>query len=101
MGLQTSRRCVHGVNVVKLLSEYLSRSLGMLSCQQTKNIIDGKKRIILNPSETQKRDFEGISFAESEVYGMDILISSGEDGKVVCIKLDVAFLALNLSPGSH
>jgi len=54
---------------------------GMLSCQQTQNIIDGKKRIILNPSETQKRDFEGISFAESEVYGMDILISSGEDGK--------------------
>jgi len=54
---------------------------GMLSCQQTQNIIDGKKRIILNPSEAQKRDFESATFAEGEVYGVDILISSGEDGK--------------------
>lgn len=54
----------------------------MLSCQQTQNVIDGKKRIILNPSEAQKRDFEAATFAEGEVYGMDILISSGEDGKV-------------------
>ncbi|KAH9942769.1 proliferation-associated protein 1 [Amylocystis lapponica] len=54
---------------------------GMLSCQQTQNVIDGKKRIILNPSESQKKDFEGVTFAENEVYGVDILISSGEDGK--------------------
>ncbi|CAA7266948.1 unnamed protein product [Cyclocybe aegerita] len=54
---------------------------GMLSCQQTQNVIDGKKRIILNPSEGQKRDFEAATFGENEVYGIDILISSGEDGK--------------------
>jgi len=54
---------------------------GMLSCQQTQNVIDGKKRIILNPSESQKRDFESAVFAEGEVYGLDILVSSGEDGK--------------------
>ncbi|PAV16518.1 proliferation-associated 1 [Pyrrhoderma noxium] len=54
---------------------------GMLSCQQTQNVIDGKKRIILNPSEQQRRDFETVTFAENEVYGVDILISSGEDGK--------------------
>ena len=54
----------------------------MLSCQQTQNVIDGKKPIILNPSEGQKRDFEAATFAEGEVYGIDILISSGEDGKV-------------------
>ncbi|KAM6504465.1 proliferation-associated protein 1 [Amanita muscaria] len=54
---------------------------GMLSCQQTQNVIDGKKRIILNPSESQKRDFDAATFAENEVYGIDILISSGEDGK--------------------
>lgn len=54
---------------------------GMLSCQQTQNVIDGKKRIILNPSEQQKRDFESATFAEDEVYGIDILVSSGEDGK--------------------
>ena len=54
----------------------------MLSCQQTQNVIDGKKRIILNPTEQQKRDFETVTFAEGEVYGIDILVSSGEDGKV-------------------
>ncbi|KAL0577130.1 hypothetical protein V5O48_004844 [Marasmius crinis-equi] len=54
---------------------------GMLSCQQTQNVIDGKKRIILNPSEGQKRDFEAATFAEGEVYGIDILVSTGEDGK--------------------
>ncbi|KAG6910862.1 hypothetical protein DXG01_007179 [Tephrocybe rancida] len=54
---------------------------GMLSCQQTQNVIDGKKRIILNPSEGQKRDFETATFVEGEVYGMDVLISSGDDGK--------------------
>ncbi|KAG2743543.1 proliferation-associated protein 1 [Suillus brevipes Sb2] len=54
---------------------------GMLSCQQSQNVIDGKKRIILNPNETQRRDTESITFAEDEVYGIDILISSGEDGK--------------------
>ncbi|EJD06447.1 proliferation-associated protein 1 [Fomitiporia mediterranea MF3/22] len=54
---------------------------GMLSCQQTQNVIDGKKRIILNPSEQQKKDFEAITFAEDEVWGIDILVSTGEDGK--------------------
>jgi hypothetical protein len=55
----------------------------MLSCQQTQNVIDGKKRIILNPNESQRKDFETVVFAENEVYGIDILISSGEDGKVI------------------
>ncbi|KAI0833520.1 proliferation-associated protein 1 [Trametes gibbosa] len=54
---------------------------GMLSCQQAQNVIDGKKRIILNPSEAQKKEFETVTFAENEVWGVDILISSGEDGK--------------------
>ncbi|KAL4064408.1 proliferation-associated protein 1 [Scleroderma citrinum] len=54
---------------------------GMLSCQQTQNVIDGKKRIILNPSEAQRRDTETITFGEDEVYGIDILVSSAEDGK--------------------
>ncbi|KZT07784.1 proliferation-associated protein 1 [Laetiporus sulphureus 93-53] len=54
---------------------------GMLSCQQSQNVIDGKKRIILNPTEAQKKEFETVTFAENEVYGIDILVSSGEDGK--------------------
>lgn len=65
----------HGLTIFDFAS-------GMLSCQQTQNIIDGKKRVILNPSEAQKRDFESATFAEGEVYGIDVLISSGEDGKV-------------------
>ena len=54
----------------------------MLSCQQTQNVIDGKKRIILNPSEQQKKDFEAVTFADGEVWGIDILVTTGEDGKV-------------------
>ncbi|KAI9508543.1 proliferation-associated protein 1 [Russula earlei] len=54
---------------------------GMLSCPQTQNVIDGKKSIIINPSEGQKRDFETVTFAVGEVYGIDVLVSSGEDGK--------------------
>jgi len=54
---------------------------GMLSCEQAQNVIDGKKRIILNPSEEQKKGFETVTFAENDVWGIDILISSGENGK--------------------
>jgi len=54
----------------------------MLSCHQEQNVIDGKKRIVLNPSEAQKREFETVTFAEGEVWGIDVLVSSGEDGKV-------------------
>ena len=74
---------------------------GMLSCQQTQNIIDGKKRIILNPNESQKRDFESATFAEGEVYGIDILVSSGEGGKVRFFKkifcLQVLLFRLNIT----
>lgn len=54
---------------------------GMLSHQQLQNVVDGKKEIILNPSEGQKRDFTTHTFEENEVYGVDILVSTGE-GKV-------------------
>ncbi|CAG8818183.1 32621_t:CDS:2, partial [Racocetra persica] len=53
-------------NNLKLLSE----------CER--NDIEGKKQIILNPNEAQKRDFETVQFGENEVYGIDILISTGE-----------------------
>lgn len=54
---------------------------GMLSHQQLQNVVDGKKEIILNPTEGQKRDFTTVTFEEGEVYGVDILVSTGE-GKV-------------------
>lgn len=59
----------------------------MLSCEQSQNVIDGKKRIILNPSEEQKKGFETVTFAENDVWGIDILVSSGEDGKVRSLRL--------------
>ncbi|PSR75604.1 hypothetical protein PHLCEN_2v9084 [Hermanssonia centrifuga] len=54
---------------------------GMLSCHQSQNVIDGKKRIILNPSESQKKEFETVTFLEGDVWGIDILVASTEDGK--------------------
>lgn len=54
---------------------------GMLTHEQTRNVIDGKKRIIMNPTEQQRKDFEACTFEEGEVYGVDILVSTG-DGKV-------------------
>lgn len=55
---------------------------GMLSCQHEKNVTDGKKRILLNPSPELRRDHETATFEEGEVYGVDVLIVTGADGKV-------------------
>lgn len=54
----------------------------MLSCAQSQNVIDGKKRIILNPSPELKSGFDTVTFAEGDVWGIDILVASTEDGKV-------------------
>ncbi|KAI8335072.1 peptidase M24, structural domain-containing protein [Chlamydoabsidia padenii] len=68
--------------VDKIAAAYDTKPVeGMLSHQQLKNVTDGKKQIILNPSEGHLKDFQRIEFAENEVYCVDILISSGE-GKV-------------------
>ncbi|WWC67880.1 DNA-binding protein, 42 kDa [Kwoniella pini CBS 10737] len=54
---------------------------GMLSCQHEKNVTDGKKRILLNPTPELKRDHETVTFEEGEVYGVDVLIVTGSTGK--------------------
>lgn len=54
----------------------------MLSCAQSQNVIDGKKRIILNPTPELKSGFETVTFAEGDIWGIDILVASTEDGKV-------------------
>ncbi|XP_060564713.1 proliferation-associated protein 2G4-like, partial [Ruditapes philippinarum] len=51
---------------------------GMLSHQLKKNFIDGEKAIIQNPSENQRKDHEKCEFDVYEVYGIDVLVSSGE-----------------------
>ncbi|KAG0034391.1 Proliferation-associated protein 2G4 [Podila clonocystis] len=69
-------------NVGRIAAAYGCKPVeGMLSHQQEKNVIDGKKQIILNPTEGQRQDFEKCTFAENEVYCVDIMISSGE-GKI-------------------
>ncbi|KAG0073794.1 Curved DNA-binding protein (42 kDa protein), partial [Linnemannia elongata] len=69
-------------NVQRIAAAYGCKPVeGMLSHQQEKNVIDGKKQIILNPTEGQRSDFEKCTFAENEVYCVDIMISSG-DGKI-------------------
>jgi hypothetical protein len=44
-------------------------------------VTDGKKRILLNPTPELKREHETVTFEEGEVYGVDILIVTGDDGK--------------------
>jgi methionine aminopeptidase len=56
--------------------------VGMLSCQHEQNVTDGKKRILLNPTPDLKRDHETVTFEEGEVYGVDVLVVTGTDGKV-------------------
>jgi len=52
---------------------------GMLSYQLEKNIIDGQKRIIQNPTELQKKEgCEKCEFLVHEVYALDVLVSTGE-----------------------
>lgn len=51
---------------------------GMLSHQLYRNQFEGKKSIIQNPNEAQKREHEKAEFNVNEVYALDILISSGE-----------------------
>lgn len=52
---------------------------GMLSYQLEKDIIDGPKRIIQNPTEFQRKEgCEKSEFAVHEVYALDVLVSTGE-----------------------
>jgi len=53
----------------------------MLSCSYEQNKIDGKKQIILGPSDSQKKDVPSFVFDENEVYGIDVLVTTAEDGK--------------------
>lgn len=54
---------------------------GMLSCTHSKDVTDGKKRIILNPAPEARRDHPVEVFEEGEVWGVDVLVVTGDDGK--------------------
>lgn len=67
----------------------------MLSCSYEQNKIDGKKQIILGPADAQKKDVPSFAFGENEVYGMDVLVTTAEDGKVSLLLL-LRFTVLTL-----
>lgn len=67
--------------ISKVAEEFKCKAVeGMLSHQLQQNIIDGDKTIIQNPSEAQRKDHKKCEFELHEVYGVDVLISTG-DGK--------------------
>ncbi len=54
---------------------------GMLSHQLKRNVIDGEKSIIQNPTDEQKKDHKASEVEVHEVYAIDVLVTTG-DGKV-------------------
>lgn len=54
----------------------------MLSHNHEKNVLYGPKEIIINPAKEHKSQMETYHFKEFEVYGLDILISTSQEGKV-------------------
>ncbi|KAE8211835.1 hypothetical protein CF319_g3639 [Tilletia indica] len=52
---------------------------GMNSCQMEKDVIDGKKKIVFNPEPNNRP--ENFKLEENEVYGIDLHITTGPDGK--------------------
>jgi curved DNA binding protein len=50
----------------------------MLSHQLQQHVIDGKKAIIQNPTEAQRKEHEKCEFDVHEVYAVDVLMTTGE-----------------------
>ncbi|KAK7205034.1 peptidase M24, structural domain-containing protein [Myxozyma melibiosi] len=68
-------------NVLAVANAFETKPLeDMLSHSQERNVVDGSKRIILNPSEGKKKAIDSVTFEEGEVWGLDILVTTG-DGK--------------------
>lgn len=51
---------------------------GMLTHNQERNVLTGPKEIIINPNEEQKGQVDTFEFEEGQVFGLDILMSTGE-----------------------
>ena len=63
---------------------------GMLSFQLQQGRIDGEKTIIQNPTEAQRKEAEKCEFETHEVYGVDVIISTGEGrGKELDSKITI------------
>lgn len=71
--------------VNKLLKEYngsVKGMEGMISHQHQQNVIDGKKTINLFPAAEHHRDKDStFIFEEGDVFGLDVLLTSGQEPK--------------------
>ncbi|KAH9813726.1 peptidase M24, structural domain-containing protein [Melampsora americana] len=71
--------------VQKLLKEYngsIKGMEGMVSHQHDQSVIDGKKTINLFPTTEQHRDKDStFVFEEGDVFGLDVLLTTGGDTK--------------------
>ncbi|KAI8897306.1 proliferation-associated 2G4 [Globomyces pollinis-pini] len=67
--------------IEKITNDFgLKASEGMLSHQLLRNVLDGPKTIVCNPTEQSKKDTAEVTFELGEVYAFDICVSNG-DGK--------------------
>jgi curved DNA binding protein len=66
------------MDVSQLKVKFLNSQIGMVTHQILRNVLDGPKQVILNPSENQRKDTETITFSEGEAYSIDVVVSSGE-----------------------
>lgn len=75
--------------VTKIAEVYKCKPVeGMLSFQLQQGRIDGEKTIIQNPTEAQRKEVEKHDFETHEVYGVDVIISTGEGQvRLVCFEL--------------
>jgi len=65
--------------VEKILEAFQCKFVeGFTSHQMLKNLLDAEKTIFFRTSEGQKKEYKQFDFAEGEVYGIDILVSTGE-----------------------
>lgn len=51
---------------------------GMLSSALVKDVLDGEKQIILNPSPEQRKQHKSCEFESGEIWTVDVIVSSGE-----------------------
>lgn len=64
----------------------------MLSHQLSRNVIDGEKAVLFNPTDQLKKDHKDHQIEQDEVYSLDIIISTGDgkaklfDGKPTILK---------------
>lgn len=65
--------------VSKVAEEYGVVALeDMLTHNQERNVLTGEKQIIINPSESQRGQTNTFEFEVGQVFGLDILVSTGE-----------------------